>query len=471
MKKILYTLIVMLTLASCDDYVDIIPKGKTIPTTVDDFQKLLANGSFSTYGSQYAFTDVNFNVPFFEIYSDDYNAPQDPANSAYQTFKNMPMLSNMVSWADYIYGASEDDNIWNGLYKSIYVVNYVLDHIEDAQDGISAKRNEVKGQALVHRAMNYFLLTNLYAKQYNAQTSASDLSVPMMLHADVNAHLARATVQEVYDQILKDLNEAISIMQVKVPKFNNIPGLATAYALRARVYLWQQNYDKAYEDATQSLTMRNTLLDYNTLQPNLPGIPAYGIRGYDMSVETNPEILYSRYCTEYLHEGFSENMLSIIDKANDLRYKLFIGTLPESGLTEPSLWIRHHHSGIDISEVWLMKAETALRKSSSNINESLEALNTLRKNRYAAATYHDFKTSNSQELLQEILKERRREIIFTEMAFIDHKRQNADPSTARPMQRNVWGQTYTMPVDDPHWQLAIPLNVLGLNPLLIQNER
>ena len=95
----------MLTLASCDDYVDIIPKGKTIPTTVDDFQKLLANGSFSTYGSQYAFTDVNFNVPFFEIYSDDYNAPQDPANSAYQTFKNMPMLSNMVSWADYIYEA------------------------------------------------------------------------------------------------------------------------------------------------------------------------------------------------------------------------------------------------------------------------------------------------------------------------------------------------------------------------------
>ena len=67
--------------------------------------------------------------------------------------------------------------------------------------------------------------------------------------------------------------------------------------------------------------------------------------------------------------------------------------------------------------------------------------------------------------------ERRREIIYTEMSFLDKKRLNADPTTAAPMSRTYLGVTYTMPVDDPHWQLAIPLNVMELNPLREQNER
>ena len=70
-----------------------------------------------------------------------------------------------------------------------------------------------------------------------------------------------------------------------------------------------------------------------------------------------------------------------------------------------------------------------------------------------------------------ITNERRREIIFNEMSFLDRKRQNADPETARPMTRTVFGKTYTLPVGDPHYQLPIPLNVMNMNKLLIQNER
>jgi hypothetical protein len=39
------------------------------------------------------------------------------------------------------------------------------------------------------------------------------------------------------------------------------------------------------------------------------------------------------------------------------------------------------------------------------------------------------------------------------------------------MTRTVYGETYTLPVGDAHYQLAIPLNVMELNPQLIQNER
>lgn len=466
-----FYLFTFLLFSSCDSYVDIIPKGNTIPETVDDMAKLMANGSLAQGGKTMNFTDVNYNIAFFDIYSDDYNAPQDPQNAYYNVVKSKNSLVNEVTWADYIYGAAETDPNWDGLYKSNYVVNYVLDHIDNATEGVANKREDVKGQALVHRAMNYFLLTCLYGKQYNDKTSTTDLSVPLILHADVNNQLPRATVKEVYDQIMSDLNEAVKIMTVEVPKYNNIPGLATAYALRARVNLWMQNYDGAYEDAVKSLSMRNTLIDYNTLSQVMPGTPAYGISGYDTNPQTNPEILYERYCSESLEIPFSEKMMKIIDQKNDLRWTTFMGALPFASITETCLWTRKHHSGIDISEVWLTRAEAALRKSSPNVADAKESLETLRKSRYAAATYKPFEASTNAELLDEILKERRREIIYTEMSFIDHKRQNADPSTARPMERNVWGKEYSMPVDDPHWQLAIPLNIMQMNNQLIQNER
>ena len=94
----------------------------------------------------------------------------------------------------------------------------------------------------------------------------------------------------------------------------------------------------------------------------------------------------------------------------------------------------------------------------------------MRDRRYLNQNYTAAPT-DPDALLTEILNERRREITFTEMYFLDHKRQNAEPKTARPMERTVWGETYTMPVDDPRWQLAIPLNVMQFNPDWEQNER
>lgn len=473
MKKILNILLsaFVLLFCSCDSYVDLVPKGNTIPQSVDDLAKLMANGSLAINGSTYAFTDVSYSLLHFALYSDDYNVSQDPSSAIYTIHKTNTMFQNTLTWADYIYGAAESDANWNGLYKSNYVCNYVLDNIDKVSDGITYKRNEIKGQALVHRAMNYFLLVNMYGKQYNQSTSSTDLGVPLVLTADINKQYPRATVAQVYDQIMADLNEATTLLTQKVAQYNSTPSLAAAYALRARCELWMQEFDKAYDDATQSLAYKSDMIDYNTLQPYMPGIPAYGISGYDTNVQTNSEVLYSRYLTESDYFTYTDKMLAIIDKDNDLRYTLFIGDLAMSGITEPTSWTRKNHSGINVSEVWLTKAEAALRKSSPDISSATEALDAVRKVRYNAATYTPTQITDRATLLQEVLNERRREITFTEMSFLDKKRLNQYPETAAPMERTAYGETYTMAVDDPHWQLAIPLDVMALNPLLEQNER
>lgn len=467
MKNILIALTVLCLLVSCNDFVDVVPKGNTIPETVDDLGKMMADGGMSMTNPMASFS---YCVNYIEAYSDDYTASENPNSAYYTNHKTISFYVSVLTWADYIFTIAEDDYNWNGLYRSNYVTNYVLANIDEVEEGIDYQRNEVKGQALVHRAMNFFLLVNLYAKQYDAATAETDLGVPLILEPDINNQYPRETVAKVYEQILGDLTEALTLLTVDVPEYNNVPGRATAYALRARVYLWMQNYDQAYADATEALKLRSEIIDYNTCSQLMPGIPAYGINGYSTIPQTNPEIMYSRYRTERSTMMFSQKMMDIIDTENDLRYTLFYGSYEAAGILDPMMWTRLCHSGIDVSEVWLTKAEAALRKSNPDIQEAIEALDYVRDRRYLNQNYTAAPT-DPDDLLVEILNERRREITFTEMSFLDHKRQNADPKTARPMERTVWGETYTLPVGDPRWQLAIPLNVCDLNPLLKQNER
>lgn len=474
-KKTIGNAVAVLALAfsmtSCDDFVDVVPKGNTIPSTVEDLARLMNNGTMAQAGDAMEMFGISSGTFYCEGLSDDYWFTDDPNSMIYNSYSGLPFIQNTIVWAEYRYGAAETDMTWDNLYHSTYIANYVIENIGKVEESASVKREEVKGRALVFRAMNYFLLTNLYGKQYVKGEANDALSVPLILEPSVTEQLPRATVAEVYNQIMTDLDEAISLLKINVSETTNIPSRAAALALRARVNLWMQNYDEAYNDASAALELKKTLLDYNNLTPMMPGMPMYPIDGYDSNVETNPEILWERFIPEHCKCYYSPKMKAIIDTANDLRYRLFIGSYAIAGLLEEYGWTKHFHSGIDVSEVYLIKAEAAVRKSTKDVNTALATLNALRKNRYDATTYHDFEATDAKDVLDEVLKERRRELIYTEMSFMDKKRQTADPSTAQPMERVYKGVTYTVPVGSPRWQLAIPLNVMAANPKLIQNER
>lgn len=61
---------------------------------------------------------------------------------------------------------------------------------------------------MVGRAFEYLTLVNAYANHYDPSTAATDPGVPLMLDKISINNLQRATVQEVYDQIKADLDEA-----------------------------------------------------------------------------------------------------------------------------------------------------------------------------------------------------------------------------------------------------------------------
>ena len=466
MKKIILALIPLCFAVSCNDFVDVVPKGNTIPETVDDLDKLMNLGVMSS--TSYTFTEISYNVDYFALYCDDYTLPTDPGHP-YYSYNSITIIANLMKWSD---PEENSDNKWNGLYRSNYIANYVLDNIDLVKDGMTAKRSEVKGRALVHRALNYFILVNLYGKQYDASaasTSATDLGVPLVLEADINKQYPRATVAIVYEQILTDLTEAISVMEVITPECSNIPSLPAAYALRARVYLWMQNYDEAYNDAVSALALNGKLIDYNDCAQVNPAYgPAAGITGYPTPAAINPEVMLARYKTSSISMLYTDKMLAITDTENDLRHTLFAYYMGEYLLLYYGF---HNHSGINTSEVWLTKAEAALRKTSPNIPEAVAALDHVRERRIKTTAYTPTTENDPAALLTEILNERRREIRLTEMSFFDRKRLNVNPTTSRSMTRTFLGAEYTLAVGDLRYQLPIPTDVMQFNSQMIQNER
>ena len=111
----------------------------------------------------------------------------------------------------------EVNDIWNQIYASINVINVFMDGLKTNWDGdkLSGKitqdeYNQYISEALTLRAMCYFDLVRLYAKPF-IQNAGANPGVPLRIKAEKSAvgnDLARSTVDEVYTQILADLNTA-----------------------------------------------------------------------------------------------------------------------------------------------------------------------------------------------------------------------------------------------------------------------
>lgn len=178
MRKICYFLVcgwLMATAVSCKKYLDIKPKGAFIPEKTSDYRLLLdatsvtekSNGFFTTYGMDVMLDDDMSINPFSLTY---YNA------NALSAFR----------FAEHIYLDYESDKDWEAMYNQVYTTNLVIAQVMDSKGGTDAQKRQLMAEAKVHRAYAYFILVNLYAKQYTAGTAATDPGVPIRKGLDLS---------------------------------------------------------------------------------------------------------------------------------------------------------------------------------------------------------------------------------------------------------------------------------------------
>ncbi|RYF77909.1 MAG: RagB/SusD family nutrient uptake outer membrane protein [Cytophagaceae bacterium] len=133
------------------------------------------------------------------------------------------------------------NDVWLGLYRVIHRANVVISFAPGATQGITEElRNRVVGEAKFHRAWCYYELASMWGgvPLYKTYATSPDESQP------------RATVEQVYELIISDLQEAIAGLPLKSAYSDSDVGRVSkgaAQSMLARVYMQQGNYAAAKE--------------------------------------------------------------------------------------------------------------------------------------------------------------------------------------------------------------------------------
>lgn len=448
MKKITYVLLMTaMVFSSCRDYVEVDQPGKRTLKYTSDFQYILNNT-----------TNLESTFYYPELASDDIEIVDEEFIS-----RMSDVDKYAYAWADYIF-IDEEDRDWARLYKQVYICNEVITNVMSSAEGTESEKNNIMGQAKVHRAYAYYCLVNIYARQYDVATASSDPGVPLLTTPDLFASLKRASVREVYDLILQDLEDATGLL----PDFQDnsfMPSLAGTYGFLARVSLQIGDYDNALLNAEDALGLRNTL---NNLEDYANG-SAYPVKYED------PEILMAKGLgSTVLDYRLSDELTGLFDE-NDLRYELF--TRPGTDITwnpfsgrvywKPKLVYQGIYSGPTVPEMLLIKAECLAR--SGDAASATEVLNTLRIARFRAGDYEPL--SVVDDVLPTVLDERRRELFGTGIRWFDLKRLNKEDRFAKTISREFQGATYTLEPNANKYVFPIANIYISQNPEIEQNPR
>ena len=141
-------------------------------------------------------------------------------------------------------------------YQAIANVNKALSAIDNIQysEEEVAEFNDYKGQLYAWRAMLHFDLARMFCNIPTATADVNAANSGLVLSTEVyetDYVGSRSTLKQTYDQILEDFKTALPLLTTE--KNNGYINYWAALALRARVYLYNGQYDLALADAKEVL--------------------------------------------------------------------------------------------------------------------------------------------------------------------------------------------------------------------------
>lgn len=431
-----------LIMISCEkDWLSAKPdRAMVVPKTFADFRAFLDNTNvFGAYGAGMG-----------EAAADNAYLTQSIWESFYGSTEK-----NLFVWADDVYNG-ETNADWLYSYTEVLNANIAIEGIANLKfsDSDQQEGAALKGEAFFHRARAFYGLTQVFCKPYNPSTAGVDLGLPLKTTSDVNEIPLRATLEATYAQIFSDLNTAYQLLP-QTSLYKTRPNKHTVLALKARIYLSMEDYEKAFDYANQSLAIDCFLIDYNTLDTNLLyPVPLF-----------NDEVVYFGKLITY---SSSPNLYGVVDstlfksyREDDLRKQVLFGR-GNYGTRFTGNYNGDRLStfcGVANDELFLIRAECHARLGS--FSEAMDDLNKLLENRYAKdahgiSTYQMQTADNETDALNIILLERRKELVCRGVRWSDLRRLNKDPRFQVTLTRNLGGTIYTLAPNDPRYTFLIP---------------
>ncbi|WP_192820600.1 RagB/SusD family nutrient uptake outer membrane protein [Rufibacter sp. LB8] len=221
-----------LTVSSCDDLLDIPPKNVSLQ---DDIFKDPANAQLILASTYEVLRAGNFmggsSWVFSELLADNINGTGITGDWNEYYSRNSTIFNGSTR------------SFWADGYRTIYRANVLIANIDQIQGLPDAERNRIKGEALFLRAISHFEIVRLFAQPYGFTTDNSHLGIPLRL-TPTQEPLLRATVAQVYNQIIADLTEASTLIP---PVNNNYASGWSAKGYLAKVHFQMNSFQKAYD--------------------------------------------------------------------------------------------------------------------------------------------------------------------------------------------------------------------------------
>jgi hypothetical protein len=207
----------------------------------------------------------------------------------------------------YSYGVTDlnsyASSLWSDPYTGLYAVNAVMNNVTASNNLSPAFKTQITGEMKLVRAFYYFNTINLFG------------AVPLVLSTDYNvtSRLPRTSADSIYVQILSDLADAQKVLPAAYPSSGRVrPNLYTVLSLLAKVQLYRQQWQAAYDAANTVISSGLYSLEPDLNKVFLDGsneaiwqIPA--TTSQNVTQEATAFIPYSNSVPHYLLTSFLQN--------------------------------------------------------------------------------------------------------------------------------------------------------------------
>ncbi len=392
---------------------------------------------------------------------------------------------------------SYNSSPWLMFYAWIANANVLINGIDESTAGSQDDKDFIIGQALLYRAYLHYQLVQQWAGRYVPGGGNSQPGVPYMMEATTEPQ-PRMTVEEVYTHINQDIDEAIILLEGKSRKNKSHLNIDVARGIKARVALTMGNYGTAVTYAQQA-RVGYELMDSATYSLGFSiGSESIGEYMWASQIQEDQTDKWGNYGA-YVSRNFSSTSIRRNPRSIfSVLYDLIADTDVRKTLWDPTgehlalqargveivasaarypytnqkfIAVSTSDSRVDVpimrvSEMYLIEAEAEARQG-----HDVEAAAALYTMAVARDPSYTLSTNTGQDLIDEIMIQRRVELWGEGQRFFDLKRLNLPlDRTGGNHSSSINGTLMQVPAGDTRWISLIPQDEMDANPLMTQND-
>lgn len=376
-------------------------------------------------------------------------------------------------------------HIWQSIYETLNNVNNVINVIPALQNTFPKQISELEyihAQALAIRAICHFDLCRTYAQPFNYTADANHPGVPVLLKTpEPGSEIPRSSVKETYTQIIADLEQSLLLLRNRPASTQATIGREAVMGLLSRVYLYQENWAKSADYATELIRGNAfrlaTATEYRQIFTQYPKASSPGV---EVLFQLSADGLPFTASEQNIYSVYSDTLAAKYRAADKVR-KLFdsldvrgtnMFSRKAKGVDQGSLFTKKYGDGaisatsalsvkiIRLSEVYLNRAE-----ANWHLGKYTEAAEDFRIVSQRAHTAQVAVDQTPDVLYKLIADERNRELCFEGHRLFDLNRRKENLTRGSDCNANVCSLTY------PNHKFILPITrkELDANKAIVQN--